>query len=88
MKKDIVKNAVICLSHLKIEDTTYEIARDIVIEEYEEQKEEIERLNNIINKLAKPIYDYKIESKLDSDYELICQLKNILQELKGGSSIE
>ena len=90
MKKDIVKNAVICLSHLKIEDTTYEIARDIVIEEYEEQKEEIERLNNIIKNLDKMFEYYFLGNlKYDQDTVNTIYIKYIkLKELKGDSSNE
>ncbi len=51
MNKDVVKNALICLTNMKIENTTYEIARDIVLDEYKEKDKEIERLQNIIKEL-------------------------------------
>lgn len=43
MKEEIVKNAILCLSHMKIEDITYQVARDIVIDELIERNKRIDK---------------------------------------------
>ena len=88
MKKDIVNNAIICLSNMKIEDMTYQVARDIVLDELEEKGKEIERLNNIINELEKWLYKIA-EITINIDEKMTCKaVLDKLNELKGDSSNE
>lgn len=83
MNKDVVRNAVICLANMKIEDTTYEIARDIVLEEYEEKDKEIERLNNIIDEIFEWMQNKYDNSDL-TGFTVSFQELQDLKELKEG----
>ena len=56
MKKDIIEDSLICLANAKLNDTSYEVARDIALDYIIELKEENERLNIAINK-AIEIYE-------------------------------
>jgi len=51
----------------------------------QEQKQEIERLNNIINRI-KNIYNSLCFSAPENDFIFIEQLGEVLQELKGGEN--
>jgi len=51
----------------------------------QEQKQEIERLNNIINRI-KSIYNSLCFSAPENDFIFIEQLGEVLQELKGGEN--
>ena len=53
-----------------------------VLKQRDKYEKEMKRLNNIIDELEKIINDYQITSQLDSDYELIYDLKNKIKESK------
>lgn len=81
MNKDIVKNAIICLKNMKIEDTTYQVARDIVLAEYEELKD---RNNRAIEYIEKNSYT-TLETIDDINYFIVRLDKcvDLLDILKG-----
>ena len=41
LSEDIVKESIKCLANMEIKETTYQIARSVVLEEIERQKEVI-----------------------------------------------
>lgn len=53
MSKDIVQSSIECLANMPIEDTTYQVARNVVLDE-------IYRLNNIINELERWLKEHSI----------------------------
>ena len=59
MNKDIVKDSIKCLSNAKLNDTTYEIARDIVIEQLNKYKEVLDKIKEYIKENA--CYDKDIK---------------------------
>ena len=61
MNEEIVKNAIICLSNMEIEDTTYQVARDIVIQELKLTKEENDTLKKTIITLEKSKFNTQKE---------------------------
>ena len=58
-----------------------------LIEEINEKDDEIERLNNIINRI-KSIYSSLCFSAPENNYIFIEQLGEVLQELKGSDKVE
>lgn len=48
MSEDIVKDSIKCLANMEVKETTYQVARDIVLEE-------IHRLNSIIKEVREYI---------------------------------
>ena len=58
-----------------------------MIEEINEKDDEIERLNNIINRI-KSIYSSLCFSAPENNYIFIEQLGEVLQELKGSDKVE
>ena len=50
MKKDIIEDSLICLANAKLNDTSYEVARDIALDYIIDLKERI-------NKARKMIFD-------------------------------
>jgi len=72
MSDDIVEKSIECLANAKLNDTTYEVARDIVLDEIEKlnrQYKMLEELNNVnyisfveankvINELEKWLKEY------------------------------
>lgn len=50
MSEDIVKESIKCLANMEIKETTYQVARSVVLEE-------IERLNKEVEKYKKRCYE-------------------------------
>ena len=76
------------LSFIKYKDECYEVGEIIkhLLNKLDEKNDEIERLNNIINELEKELdrgYRDLFEHELVPGRELITNIKNYLQELKG-----
>lgn len=69
MGKDIIKDSLICLANAKLNDTTYEIARDIVLDyinELQEENRTLKELNVCVGCNNNP--DYKSRNDKAIDY--------------------
>lgn len=87
-EKDIIQKSIECLSNAKLNDTTYEVARDIVLDYITNLQEENERLNNIINELEKTLEE-QISNPLSTEFKLFSKMVlNDLKELKEGKKNE
>ena len=58
MNKDIIKDSIKCLSNAKLNDTTYEIAKDIVIEQLNKQKEVLNKIRKNNERIIDYGFDY------------------------------
>ena len=74
MNNDFIEKSKQVLAKIEFNDTTYEVARNVVLDE-------IERLNNIINRTTKYVESLSSSGRGCDIYEDIKQ--EILKELKG-----
>lgn len=74
MKKNIIEDSLICLANAKLNDTSYEVARDIVLDYIIELKE---RINKAIEYIDKQVDELEVDSNY-LRYQ-IQQIKNIIK---------
>ena len=73
MSEDIVKESIKCLANMEIKETTYQVARSVVLEE-------IERLNNLLKETSQTLSKQTTKAiTLKSENE---RLNNIINELE------
>ena len=70
MKKDIIEDSLICLANAKLNDTSYEVARDIALDYIIDLQE---RINKALDEL------YYLESNCDITELGSIKLKQILK---------
>lgn len=79
MSKDIVKDSIKCLANMEIRETTYQVARDVVLDEIERLNAEIElykdnqillniQLNKCLN-IIKEATEYIVNKTKDTDFD-------------------
>ena len=78
MSEDIVKESIKCLANMEIKETTYQVARSVVLDE-------IERLHSIIKEVREYIEDNFYQSGgcvggTDLPYSYIEELLEILEK--------
>lgn len=75
MSEDIVKESIKCLANMEIKETTYQVARSVVLDE-------IERLHSIIKEVREEIEYFDLQARhLDSEIYLDERLTNKLLEI-------
>ena len=73
MNEDIVKESIKCLANMEIKETTYQVARSVVLEE-------IERLNNLLKETSQTLSEQTTKAiTLKSENE---RLKSIIKEVR------
>ena len=71
MKKDIIEDSLICLANAKLNDTSYEVARDIALDYIIDLQERIDK--------AMEYLKYGVEPEETEDYIY----ENLIKILKG-----
>lgn len=78
MSKDIVQSSIECLANMPIEDTSYQVARSVVLDEIDRLNKELEETKEILNIRACQLEDIR---KQKTDYSEINVLEMKIERL-------